>query len=264
MICHKPSEHWPSFGFCSRCQVFHGLPSGNAKAYAESVMEAFVTSKRLDYWMPSAKANPALHFDQLFPGTNGHMFGIMEARDAQGTTHWLRAFSSLHGGLRHVEGWVPPIPPRVFVDDVWAPGEAAIKAVTAQITYLEKDSAAYHRAIAQRRKMSQVLMQAIKDAYVLTNFRGESQPVEHFFRGEQKMPGGVGDCCAPKLIQYAARHDLIPISMAEFYWGPHSAVATKRSGEFYPSCEARCQPILGFMLCGLDEKTVSDDGHQMT
>ena len=32
-------------------------------------------------------------------------------------------------------------------------------------------------------------------------------------------PAGAGECAAPKLLQYAYKHQLKPIAMAEFWWG---------------------------------------------
>ena len=63
------------------------------------------------------------------------------------------------------------------------------------------------------------------------------------------IPTGTGDCCAPKLLHYAATQQLKPIAMAEFWWGEHSA--DKYQGEFYGACAERCQPLMGFMLSGL-------------
>ena len=39
--------------------------------------------------------------------------------------------------------------------------------------------------------------------------------------------------------------------MAEFWWGAASANGDKVQGEFYPACEERCQPLMGFLLSGL-------------
>lgn len=61
------------------------------------------------------------------------------------------------------------------------------------------------------------------------------------------IPTGSGDCCAPKLLAWAARNQVRPLAMAEFWWGPDSATG-RRSGEFYPACQERCQPLLGPLL----------------
>ncbi|MFM7425809.1 MAG: RluA family pseudouridine synthase, partial [Elainella sp.] len=67
--------------------------------------------------------------------------------------------------------------------------------------------------------------------------------------GRSGLPTGTGDCCAPKLLHWAALNGWKPLTLAEFWWGrpePGRIV-----GEFYAACEERCQPLLGFLLSGL-------------
>jgi tRNA pseudouridine32 synthase/23S rRNA pseudouridine746 synthase len=61
------------------------------------------------------------------------------------------------------------------------------------------------------------------------------------------LPTGSGDCCAPKLLAWAARAGLRPLALAELWWGG-GTVGDKRPGHFYPACQARCQPLLGPLL----------------
>ena len=69
------------------------------------------------------------------------------------------------------------------------------------------------------------------------------------------LPTGTGDCCAPKLLHYAATHNLKPLAMAEFWWGESSVNGEKIQGEFYGACVERCQPLMGFLLSGLKSKS---------
>jgi tRNA pseudouridine32 synthase/23S rRNA pseudouridine746 synthase len=102
--------------------------------------------------------------------------------------------------------------------------------------------------LKQRRKaISQSLQKQLNAAYRLTNFTGLSLTLEQIVLGT--APTGTGDCCAPKLLHYAATHGLKPLAMAEFWWG--AANLDKLQGEFYPACTERCQPLLGFLLSGL-------------
>lgn len=103
----------------------------------------------------------------------------------------------------------------------------------------------------RRRALSQQLQAAMHAVYRLTNFAGDSLTLAELQALEQPsgLPTGTGDCCAPKLLHYAAQHGLIPLAMAEFWWGP--PLGDRRSGQFYGACEDRCQPILGFLLAGL-------------
>ncbi len=101
----------------------------------------------------------------------------------------------------------------------------------------------------QRRELSRTLQAQMHRAYVLTNFAGETRSLRELIT-EGAMPTGMGDCCAPKLLHYAATHDLIPLAMAEFWWGNPSPDGYKNQGEFYGACVERCQPLMGFLLSG--------------
>ncbi len=124
------------------------------------------------------------------------------------------------------------------------------------------------RALKQQRKMrSRELQTQMHDAYRLMNFLGTSSSLRELMPAG--IPTGTGDCCAPKLLHYAATHRLKPIAMAEFWWGASAeADATptdslsnqgKVQGEFYGACVERCQPLMGFMLAGLSEQPANLD-----
>ena len=102
----------------------------------------------------------------------------------------------------------------------------------------------------QRKNLSRLLQTQMHSVYRLTNFAGESASLQQLIAGGA-IPTGTGDCCAPKLLHYAATHALKPLAMAEFWWGDPSANGDKVSGEFYGACADRCQPLMGFLLSGL-------------
>ncbi|NJM61640.1 MAG: RluA family pseudouridine synthase [Oscillatoriales cyanobacterium RU_3_3] len=85
-------------------------------------------------------------------------------------------------------------------------------------------------------------------AYSLLNFLGNSRSLLQLMPAGS-IPTGTGDCCAPKLLHYAAANNLKPLAMAEFWWGVRSG--DKIPGEFYGACADRCQPLMGFLLSGL-------------
>lgn len=105
----------------------------------------------------------------------------------------------------------------------------------------------------QRKALSQQLQAQMHASYWLTNFAGSSRSLQQLILGGT-MPTGTGDCCAPKLLHYAATHGLKPLAMAEFWWGPASPNGDKVQGEFYGACTDRCQPLMGFLLSGLSER----------
>lgn len=65
-------------------------------------------------------------------------------------------------------------------------------------------------------------------------------------------PAGAGECAAPKLLHFAYENDYEPICMAEFWWGKPPQSEVRIHENFYPACKGKCEPILGFMLQGLE------------
>ncbi|MEG4046984.1 pseudouridine synthase [Microcoleus sp. Pol17_C1] len=110
------------------------------------------------------------------------------------------------------------------------------------------------RALKQQRKeLSRELQTQMHAAYTLVNFLGKSISLSSLMP-TNSIPTGTGDCCAPKLLHYAAVHNLKPLAMAEFWWGPPSG--DKIQGEFYGACSDRCQPLMGFLLSGLAQNPI--------
>lgn len=216
-------------------------------------MQEFQAIQRLDYKVPVERAEPRLSFGRLFPRARGHMFGVLECRSSSGETRVLRAFSSLHDGIREIEGWVPPLMSAKSFYGRVLPTQKVIEELTLEMKGLPRDSIAFISKREERRQISRELLEEIQGFYRFHNFRGESRSLRDALCRPGPTPGGVGECCAPKLLNYAAREGLEPLGIAEFYWGGSSPLEASRSGKFYAACEERCRPILGFMLCGLKE-----------
>lgn len=107
---------------------------------------------------------------------------------------------------------------------------------------------------ARRRAMSEDLQRQLFRLFVVRNARGESRDVATIFehRLHRLPPGGTGDCCAPKLLQYAFVHNLKPVCMAEFWVGRSPQGEVRHHGHYYPACRSKCLPLMEFMLQGLD------------
>ena len=102
----------------------------------------------------------------------------------------------------------------------------------------------------ERKEVSQQLQEQMQTAYTLTNFAGNSLSIGKLM-GRTFIPTGTGDCCAPKLLHHCATNNFKPLAMAEIWWGETSPNGDKVAGQFYPACEERCQPLMGFLLSGL-------------
>ncbi|MEH2165048.1 MAG: pseudouridine synthase [Nostoc sp.] len=124
-------------------------------------------------------------------------------------------------------------------NEVLQPLQQLIAATDARISELKQ----------QRKALSRQLQAQMHASYSLTNFSGRSLSLQQLMPAG--LPTGTGDCCAPKLLHYAATHNLKPLAMAEFWWGASSINQDKIQGEFYGACIERCQPLMGFLLSGL-------------
>ncbi len=98
----------------------------------------------------------------------------------------------------------------------------------------------------QRQEISRKLQTQMHAAYSVMNFLGNSSTLQQLM---PQIPTGTGDCCAVKLLHYAATNKLKPLAIAEFWWGESNR--DKVQGKFYGACVERCQPLMGFLLSGL-------------
>jgi hypothetical protein len=192
-----------------------------------------------------------LSTDWLFGPARGKMFGVLECLDKTGQTVILRAFSGQYNGQWLVPGWMPPLFDVDTFNLLYLPVEKKIKEFGVKMENASDDHAEQRFLKQKRRLLSKRLMQELHALYRLHNFRGEQSGLAQVFTGEHGIPTGTGDCCAPKLLNYAAMHGLTPIGLAEFYWGKENPSKTRNHGCFSQACQEKCEPILGFLLCGL-------------
>lgn len=112
---------------------------------------------------------------------------------------------------------------------------------------LEQQSQAINALKEKRKKKSHGLQQQLFESYQFLNHAGESKSLRAIFQNAKPV-SGAGECAAPKLLQHAFLHQLKPIALAEFWWGKSPKSQNRKHGHFYPPCEEKCRPILGYML----------------
>ena len=171
--------------------------------------------------------------------TCGKMFGVLLYKSG-----YLAAFSAkLDGSYLH-EGFVPPV-------------------------YAMTEEPVGHSKEESRR-----LQRLLFANYTFVNGKGESKNLLEIFKDEKPIvpadewfdkskiinhksqilpPSGAGECCAPKLLQYALKHGLKPLQLAEFWVGAPSKTEIRQEGTYYAPCSGRCVPILKHMTQGLED-----------
>ena len=176
--------------------------------------------------------------------TEGKMFGVMVVQEGDSRLAFLAAYSGLLEGRNDWDYFVPPVFDAQQPDGYFKTREREIMQSEAH------------------RQMSQDLQLWLFRQYRMLNARGQERDLVEIWQDYHPSsrirkkyplpPGGTGDCCAPKLLQYAYQHGLMPVCMAEFWWGPSPKSEIRHHGEFYPACRGKCKPVLTWMLQGLD------------
>lgn len=152
------------------------------------------------------------------------------------------------------------------------------KRYAALLEAAEAEVEAYNRKIAElkstRKRKSDQLQRWLFSQFIFQNARGERKDLLSIFRnyyllhspqsvlathfatvGEQITlfpPSGTGECCEPKLLQYAFTHGMRPVEMAMFWWGEPPKTEIRQHGQFYPACNGKCKPLLTWMLKGMN------------
>ena len=176
--------------------------------------------------------------------SEGKMFGVLVVEGG-----FLAAYSGLLEGRNDWSYFVPPVFDAQQPDGYFKTREREI-------------SLTIHLSPLISKKMSQDLQLWLFHQYRMLNAKGEEKDLVDIWQDYHSSPrirrkfplppGGTGDCCAPKLLQYAYLHHLKPVCMAEFWWGPSPKTEIRHHGQFYPACSGKCKPVLTWMLQGLD------------
>ncbi len=250
----EPTIDKNCFGFCYHCQTIHQLPQGEAYQVALKLIEQLDKEKNIDFVNHQDKFST----DYLFSTARGQMFGILECRNQIGQQIFLKAFSCQYNSEWTLEGWAPPLFDVTTYLETVKPIDKKIKelgTIIAQST----DKNEIKCIKQERKKLSQNLMLQLHGLYRLHNRSGQQASLNDAFTAEKGIPTGTGDCCAPKLLNWANKLQYTPVSLAEFYYGKENRSKTRQHKTFYSACENKCQPILGFLLC---EKRYCDNKTQ--
>ena len=204
----------------------------------------------------------ASHAEIKEDADHGKMFGVLVVENQNNQSiqnnpsnlNFLAAYSGLLAGRNDWEYFVPP------VYDAQQP-DGHFKTTEREISRISRETSSTSNS-SSTRGMSQDLQLWLFHQYQLLNARGETKDLVDIWQNyydrpklREKFPlppGGTGDCCAPKLLQYAYQQNLKPVCMAEFWWGQSTKEELRQHLNYYPACRGKCKPILTWMMEGLD------------
>lgn len=130
-------------------------------------------------------------------------------------------------------------------------------AITAEAERQVKEKEAeIQRMKHERKERSDALQRWLFTQHQLTQPSGEKQSLLKVFTdyaqrtgSKQTMPpSGTGECCAPRLLDYANAHGMKPLALAEFWYGASPKGEIRHHGSFYEPCQSKCVPILWSMM----------------
>ena len=189
------------------------------------------------------------HHSQSEDYKKGKMFGVLVVKTKDNQLGYLATFSGKLADEAHHPKFVPSLfdikTDDYFITkgmlDLTAMGER-IKATTnsTEITQLK----------TERKNKSIKLQQWLFNQYHFLNQEGTTKSLCAIFKDHigKPPPSASGECAAPKLFQFAFKHQMKPLAIAEFWWGKSSKSQERNHLNHYPACQQRCKPILTYML----------------
>lgn len=99
-----------------------------------------------------------------------------------------------------------------------------------------------------RKELCSYSLKKVFSLYKFNCFNGKKVSLNEIIKINRNAlpPTGTGDCCAPKLLSYAYKHKLNPLSMDEVYYGKDTD--SKKNGISYEPCDERCKIILPYII----------------
>lgn len=164
----------------------------------------------------------------------GVMLGALVCKDKNGDEVKLVTNSGnakkIENGKRKTENdffgeivFVEPVVSAEEIENALAENDKEIHELTEQINneQLAISSEQLKELRKQREKLCSLSLEKVHDLYKFHCIDGKIRSLKEIcemYNGGKLPPTGTGDCCAPKLLDYAFSHELMPISLAELQY----------------------------------------------
>lgn len=194
-------------------------------------------------------AKDSVHWKYDLKKRKGKMFGVLVVQTNDETYKYLGTISGMYPEDTNKDNFVPSIFD-VSADDYFI--NSGMTEVTEMGNEIKKATDPKRVAVLKekRRLKSISLQKQLFENYNFVNRSGEESNLLDIFEKSQNglPPSAAGDCAAPKLLQFAIKHGLKPIAIAEFWWGKPNSKMSREHLAFYPACKDKCRPILEYLL----------------
>ena len=210
----------------------------------------------------------------------GVMLGALVCKDKNGNEVKLVTNSGnakkIENGKRKTENdffgeivFVEPVVSAEEIENALAENDKKIHEITKEIQKLKENPTEGNTAhcsllTAHLKQLCSASLSKVHALYKFHCIDGNVRTLKEIcamYNGGKLPPTGTGDCCAPKLLDYAFAHDLMPISLAETEYTarPEEQGRAKQCPEknfplssfhfpLIPPCDERCGILLPAML----------------
>lgn len=179
----------------------------------------------------------------------GKMFGVLVVLKEDNSYSYLGTVSGKFNGNTTCDNFIPSVFDDSADDFFINKGMTELTDICNQIKQTNNQTE-INDLTEYRKLKSYALQQQLFKNYQFLNILGIEKNVFQIFKGSSQgnPPSAAGECAAPKLLQYALKHRLRPIAIAEFWWGNPPKNKEREHKAFYPACKNKCRPILEYML----------------
>lgn len=177
---------------------------------------------------------------------NGIMIGVLVAKNSVQENKILFTVSGIS---RKIEGkfqdaiFVEPIVSSKKIMSALQKNDKEIHLLTEKLKSCSKDN--FQELQLRRSALTSESLEKVHELYSFYCFDGKLRSLKQICK-KQLPPTGTGDCCAPKLLNFAFKNNLTPLSMCEVFYG--KSTEKKISGCKYSPCDERCGLILPEIL----------------
>ena len=177
---------------------------------------------------------------------NGIMIGVLVAKNSVQENKILFTVSGIS---RKIEGkfhdaiFIEPIVSNRKIMSALQKNDKKIHLLTEKLKSCRKED--IQELQLHRSTLTSESLEKVHELYSFYCFDGKIRSLKQICKN-QLPPTGTGDCCAPKLLNFAFKNNLTPLSMCEVFYG--KSTEKKISGCKYSPCDERCGLILPEIL----------------